>query len=1192
MSKIGSKVLVVAAVISLALTVGASVPAANAAVGRPAKPNAVRAAKADARSAKDAQTAPAKAAKKPNPANQTVAPTTKPPPSPADEARNYIRDFNFEALRLAITDLSDTFAGKYPKAKEFLSRLDDLKKAAEGFSAPEKDPKAPPASGGQAGTSGDDLMKLAGSLKKLQEDALLANPLLDFDKLLVIKRKGHLGLPQNWQDNTALPKKGFDNEIAVLSPLRPGGELKALYRPEGDRFVGDVDLNFDADKLLFSMPDAGGTWQVYEIRSDGTALRQVTHSGMSDVHSFDAAYLPSGKIVFCSTACFHGVPCVGGGNLVSLLYLMDADGNNVRQLTFDQDHSWNPAVLNSGRVLYTRWEYSDTPHYFSRLLFAMNPDGTGQMEYNGSNSYWPNSTFYARAIPGHPSKVVAIISGHHGVPRMGELMIFDADKGQREADGAVQRIPGYGKKVEPIIADSLVNNSWPKFLHPYPLGDPSTSLGAGKYFLAACQRNAASQWAIYLVDVFDNMVEICGSKDYALLEPVPLRKTPRPPVIPDKVDLKRKDAVVYLSDVYAGDGLKGVPRGSVKNLRVYAFHFAYPGMGGHIHIGIDGPWDVHRILGTVPVQEDGSAVFHVPSNTPIAVQPLDAEGNALQVMRSWFTAMPGEGLSCVGCHERQSAAPPNRKSLAYLAPPAEIKPWYGPTRGFSFKREVQPVLDTYCVSCHNGQRRPDGKSIPDFRLNQPRAVDCKPLFCLLGQAWSGRISGPVSQGIVATGLAVKQIAESKTGFPPSYAALHPYVRRPGPESDYHMMPPAEYLADTSELIQMLKKGHHNVEMNAEAWDRILTWIDLNVPCHGTWSEHRRISGNGQERRQELRKLYAGLDEDPEAIVETITSLGSPVIPRPEPPVDARVVECPGWPFAAAEAQRRQKEAAAGGQVERTVDLGGGLTMKLELIPSGEFVMGDEKAPVDERPSCRVRIDKPFWMGKFEVANEEYKLFDPEHDSRYISVYNKDQSNRGEAANNPRQPVIRISWQQAMAFCRWLSAKTGEDFTLPTEAQWEYACRAGTATPLYYGECDTDFGKFANMADQRLNALTRRDSPRWIPAVLGVNDGSIVTDNVGKYQPNAWGLNDMHGNVAEWTLTTYMPYPYNSADGRDKGAPDGRKVVRGGSFYDRPARCRSAFRLSYPTWQGVYSVGFRVVCQAKDKPVVAVKPVKP
>ena len=127
---------------------------------------------------------------------------------------------------------------------------------------------------------------------------------------------------------------------------------------------------------------------------------------------------------------------------------------------------------------------------------------------------------------------------------------------------------------------------------------------------------------------------------------------------------------------------------------------------------------MRRILGTVPVEEDGSASFRVPANTPISVQPLDEEGKALQIMRSWFTAMPGEVVSCVGCHEHQSAATPNRRTLAEIDKPREITPWFGPARGFSFQREVQPVIDRHCVGCHDGQTHigghPLGPEVPLF----------------------------------------------------------------------------------------------------------------------------------------------------------------------------------------------------------------------------------------------------------------------------------------------------------------------------------------------------------------------------------------------------------------------------------------------------------------------------------------------
>jgi formylglycine-generating enzyme required for sulfatase activity len=547
---------------------------------------------------------------------------------------------------------------------------------------------------------------------------------------------------------------------------------------------------------------------------------------------------------------------------------------------------------------------------------------------------------------------------------------------------------------------------------------------------------------------------------------------------------------------------------------------------------------VHRILGTVPVEADGSASFRVPANVPVAVQPLDAEGRAVQVMRSWYTSMPGEVISCVGCHERQNDGPPSKKTLATQRAPSAITPWYGPARGFSFKREVQPVLDRHCVGCHNGKPRPNRQAIPDFS-RKPR------------NGWRN--------------------------FTPAYIALHPFVRRPGPESDYRVQKPLEWHTSTSELIQMLKKGHHNVKLDAEAWDRLYTWIDLNVPDHGTWGEHRGIHANGRARRLAMRTKYANRPEDPEAYPGPAPKPAAFVKPAPMPPRPKAVAAPPGWPFGAAEAAKRRD--AVGLPATREVDLGNGVKIGLVLIPAGTFVMGSTAGEVDEWKQAVVKIARPFYMSKHEITNAQFACADPAHDSGYISVFNKDHYNRGRAADRPEQPAVRLSWHQAMAFCTWLSGRAGRTFRLPTEAQWEYACRAGTATPLYYGPADADFGKLANLADGHVNQLTIRDSPNWIPCVAKVNDGAIVSRDVGSYPPNPWGLHDIHGNVAEWTLSLYRPYPYRSTDGRNDPASPGARVVRGGSWRDRPHRARSAFRVAYPAWQQVFNVGFRVVCEA-------------
>ncbi len=1056
-----------------------------------------------------------------------------------------IPDPRWQSLQSAVKDLIDTFDARYPEGNRYLKLLAELKKTHDqllgGGNADELDADQKNA-----------LDKVVDQFNQLHDNSLLANPLLDFDRLLLVKRGANrLGLPTNWQSNSSLPMTGYANEIEILSPVRPAGTLTTLYQPEEGRFVGDVDLHFDGRRMLFSMPGANGRWQVHEINVDGSNLRELPLIHQPDVDNYDACYLPDGRIVFSSTAPFVGVPCVRGSSHVTNLYILGTDAS-IRQLTVDQEHNWCPTVLNNGRVLYLRWEYSDMPHAFYRILFHMNPDGTEQMEYYGSNSYWPNAMFYARPIPGHPTKVAAVVGGHHDNPRMGELVVFDPALGRHEADGAVQRIPGYGEKVEPILLDGLTQQSWPKFLHPYPLSD--------KYFLVSCQPHQGAQWGIYLVDSFDNFVLLAEQPGWAMLEPIPLKEFPTPPVLPDRVDPDREDATVFLADVYAGEGLKGVARGTVKSLRLIGYHYAYHGMGGQVdRVGLDGPWDVKTIIGTVPVEKDGSAKFRIPAYTPIALQPLDAQGKAVQLMRSWFTAMPGETLSCVGCHERQNSSPPVVARTASARKPSEIRPWYGPARGFSFRREVQPVLDKHCVGCHDGQPRNNGPPIAD--LTDRPDVNM--------QAQSATYNNGAH-------------------FPPSYFELRRFVRSPTIESDLHMLPPREFHADTTKLVQILEKGHHGVTLDAEGWDRIVTWIDLHTPAHGNWTD---VCGQGRvdklrDRRRQMRKLYTGVDEDPEAVGNPYSRSVEPIVPRQVAAPDRPKPDCPGWPFDAEEARRRQADAAAA-QIEFTVDLGGEAKLQMVRIPAGSFIMGDATGYPDERSLARVEIKHPFWIGRFEVTNRQFAQFDPTHDSRleHGDFLQFSHLERGYPVNEPDQPVVRVSWNRAMAFCRWLSAATGRNFTLPTESQWEYACRAGTDTPLWYGGLNDDCSPFANLSDATNRSvdtfgwsLPSGAIPPWRVADKRFNDAFRVSAPVGSFRPNPWGLFDTHGNAAEWTRSAY--------EETGQSPPLDRKVVRGGSWYDRPIRARSAMRLAYAPDQSVYDVGFRVICDTNTDERIA------
>jgi len=1026
-------------------------------------------------------------------------------------------EIDAESLELAVRHLDAMHGDNYPNAQKYLDRLAQLRLDAKTLETSEAEAK----------------------LEALKHEALLANPLLDFSQLLVLRRgEGELGLPLNYTANSMIPKNGYDNQLVVLSDWKTSPKRQTLLEPENGRFVGDIDLHFNADRMIFSMIDDGEHWSVFEMPlDDPTGLRKLPLIPDADVDNYDACYLPDGSIVFCSTATFAGVPCVNGSSPTCNLYRLNTDGT-IRQLTYEQDQDWSPTVLNNGRLLYQRWEYTDIPHAMSRILFHANPDGTNQTAYYGSGSYWPAAMFFAKPIPNDPNKFVAIIGGHHELPRMGDLVLFDPTLGRHENAGAVQRIPGRGRTVEPQLLDLPIGRSWPKFLHPYPLDE--------HFYIVSAKPSPTQPWGVYLVDTFDNMVLICDEPGYAMLEPIPIRKTPVPPVIPDRIDPSRNDAEVFIANIYEGEGLRGVSPGTVKSLRLFSYQFSYRNMGAEPYsVGLDGPWDPRRIIGTVPVHDDGSAYFRVPAYMPISMQPLDAEGKAVQQMRSWVTAMPGEVVSCVGCHESQNTVVPPIESRAAVSMPDEITPWYGPTRGFSFVREVQPVLDKYCVQCHHegNTQHPD---IASFEDTPPRPM-----------------------------LDTSNYINVKSRFSNSYYQLRRFVRAQTKEGAMQVPYPREYHADTSRVVQLLQKGHYDVKLDAEAWDRLIVWIDLNAPFHGNWRDIIADDDPGLvrhqfERRHEMRRRYAQtdslLDDDPN--VDYPSAVLSTTIHQP---ASQHKSNTPNVSFDAAALTvfdgKRIGETM-------TVSLGEGVDLELIYIPAGRFVMGQPNSFPDEQPQL-VTIEKPFFMARTEITNEQFSRFAPTHDSgiEFGDFLHFSPGEQGWSLSHPTQPVVRVSWDRAVEFCDWLSQKTGKKVALPTESQWEYAARAGTNTsdrPFWYGTLDTDFSPYSNLSDisnQQISDfgwLDRSNTiPAWRPADTRFNDHSRVSAPVGSYAHNPFGLFDMHGNVSEWVADA----PAN--------APDHR-IVKGGSWYDPPHRARTAFKQNYLAEQQVFDVGFRVI----------------
>ena len=265
------------------------------------------------------------------------------------------------------------------------------------------------------------------------------------------------------------------------------------------------------------------------------------------------------------------------------------------------------------------------------------------------------------------------------MPRMGELVIFDPAKGRHEAERRVQRIPGYGRKVEPVIGDGLVDGTWPKFLHPYP--------SERQVFPRVVQAHARNRhWGIYLVDVFDNMVLLQGDAGLRAVRTHPATQdAPAPGDSRSRSIWPARTPRCTCSDIYAGGGLAGVPRGTVKKLRLFTYHFAYHGIGGILdYIGIDGPWDIRRVLGTVPVAEDGSANSCAGQHTDRrAAAGRRRQGPAIHA--KLVTAMPGETVSVRRLPRARRTARRTSATVAWpwIGEPVGDPPWHGPVRGFS-----------------------------------------------------------------------------------------------------------------------------------------------------------------------------------------------------------------------------------------------------------------------------------------------------------------------------------------------------------------------------------------------------------------------------------------------------------------------------------------------------------------------------
>ncbi len=593
--------------------------------------------------------------------------------------------------------------------------------------------------------------------------------------------------------------------------LAAGGRVTTLLQT-AEGMIRDPEVHLDGQRVLFAMRRGlNDSYHLYEIGAEGTGLRQLTFA--DDVDDLDPLYLPDGSIVFSSTR--EPKYCMCNRHLMANLYRMDADGANIHQIGKSTLFEGHASLLGDGRILYDRWEYVDRNFGDAQALWTVNPDGTGHAIYWGNNTPSPGAVIDGREIPG-TGEMLCVFGSCHDRP-WGAVAIVDRQLG---LDGAAPVVRLWPPESRRFVQDS----GWEifdaftavplKYEDPYPL--------SARHFLATRMTGQGEATGIYLLDR-DGPDLLVHAEAPGCFDPMPLGPRPRPPVLPERRGYAKGEGTLFVADVYQGTPMRGVPRGAVKWLRVVESpekrHWTRPAWNGQ---GQEAPamnwhdFNNKRILGTVPVSPDGSAHFKVPADTFVYFQLLDERGMLVQSMRSGTVVQSGEHLSCVGCHDNRRSTPPMPATLraaALAGPPHELSGWHGPARLFSFRTEVQPVFDRHCVRCH------------DFgRESEARVVLAGDRDLVFNAAYNELWRRPWVKAIGA-GPAETQAAYSWGSQP-------------------------------SALIPFLGSEHYGVHLEAEEFDRVVTWIDLNAPYYPSYASAypENLAGRAPLTDAELSRL--------------------------------------------------------------------------------------------------------------------------------------------------------------------------------------------------------------------------------------------------------------------------------------------------------------------------------------------------
>jgi hypothetical protein len=667
-------------------------------------------------------------------------------------------------------------------------------------------------------------------------DMALRNPLLGFESVLFVKsapgRFPHIS--DQFYGWWSRPGGG----VFLLEGFKgPRPRLRCLTADMAEGSYLRPDLSHDGKKVLFAyckyyphVPDIkdkaskvnvpeDAFYHVFEMNVDGTGRRQLTRGRYDD---FDARYLPSGEIVFISTRKGTFLQCnpansaattkadlpdsyvrCGGDQYrpvpVFTLHVMDGDGGNLRPISAFENFEWTPSVADDGQILYTRWDYIDrfNGHFFS--LWSTHPDGTNPQLVYKNYTVRPQVAMEAMSVP-NSRKLVFTASAHHSITG-GSLVLFDRTRGTEGEAPLVRLTPEVPFPETEAWADSY-------YACPHPLSEEHYLVGWADRRLPphsrvdGTEQNPVNAMGIYLYDAFGNLNLLYRDPAISSSNPIAVRPRPKPPLYSSTVAWDGpQEGCFMLQDIY--EGLAGVARGTVKWLRVVGVPpKVQPNMNSP-NLGVSSEDPGKFLLGTVPVEPDGSAYFRVPSGIPVFFQAVDGDGLAIQTMRTLTYVWPKQTLSCVGCHESREAAPPTpgRHPLAAARESSRLIPGPAGSWPLRFDVLVQPVLDRQCVSCH----RPGSGNEKGSRLDLTAAKAYDSLLSFGGKD-------------------LRQLAFEK---------------------DRSIV--GDCPARKSKLMALLRdpKGHEGVRLDADSLARLAAWMDLYAQRQGHFSD---------KQEQELTRL--------------------------------------------------------------------------------------------------------------------------------------------------------------------------------------------------------------------------------------------------------------------------------------------------------------------------------------------------